>query len=76
MLMLPDDVSLPDPRTVVPEMVAVHQRHPQLNLMNLEAAAAARRLDARVLLSRRAVAGVLTGVLEAEGIPWKIVEIG
>ena len=76
MLTLPDDVLLPDPRFLVPEMVAVHQRHPQLNLMNLEATAAARVLDARVLLSERGAAGILPEVLTLERIPWRIVEIG
>ena len=76
MLTLPDDVLLPDPRLLVPEMVAVHQRHPHLNLMNLEATAAARLLEARVLLSERAAAGILPEVLTLERIPWRIVEIG
>jgi len=76
MLSLPDDVALPDPRLLVPEMVAMHQRHAQLNLMNLEAAAAARLLDARVLLSPRAAEGVLPHVLRAEGLAWKVVKIG
>ena len=73
MLELPDDVGLPDPRALVPEMVGVHQRHPQLNLLNVEATAAARLLDARVLLSAPSAAGVLGGVLDAEGVAWEIV---
>lgn len=68
MLELPGDVGLPDPRPLVPEMVGVHQRHPQLNLLNVEAAAAALLLDARVLLSAPSAAGVLGGVLDAEGV--------
>ena len=76
MLTLPDDVLLADPRLLVPEMVTVHQRHPQLNLMNLEAAAAARVLDARVLLSARAAEGLLPEVLTAEKVSWRVVEIG
>ena len=76
MLQLPDDVLLPDPRLLVPEMVTVHQRHRQLNLMNLEAVAAALVLDARVLLSEHASEGVLPGVLTAEKVPWRVVEIG
>lgn len=41
MLDLPGDIGLPDPRPLVPEMVRIHRRHPKLNLLNLEAAAAA-----------------------------------
>ena len=76
MLKLPDDVALPDPRLLVPEMVALHRRHPRLNLMNIEAAAAANVLDARVLLSVRAAEGVLPEVLSVERIAWRVVEIG
>ena len=76
MLRLPDDVRLPDPRLLVPEMVTVHQRHPHLNLMNLEATAAARVLDARVLLSPRAAAGILPEVLTAENISWRVIDFG
>ncbi len=75
MLTLPDHVLLADPRLLVPEMVTVQQRHPQLNLMNLEAAAAARVLDARVLLSARGADGVLPEVLTAENLSWRVVEI-
>lgn len=71
MLALPDDVGLPDPRALVPEMVGVHQRHPQLNLLNVEATAAARLLDARVLLSPGSAAGILPEVLDAEGLSWE-----
>lgn len=76
MLQLPEDVLLPDPRLLVPEMVTVHQRHPQLNLMNLEAVAAAHVLDARVLLSERAAEGILPEVLTLEQVSWRVVVIG
>ncbi len=76
MLVLPDDIELPDPRSLVPEMVRMHQRHSQLNVMNLEAVAAASLLEARVLLSSRASEGVLPQVLEAERLAWKVVTIG
>ena len=76
MLRLPDDVSLPDPRELVPEMAAMHQRHPQLNVMNVEAAAAAMLLDARVLLSVPAAEGILSGILDEERIPWRVVTVG
>jgi len=74
MLQLPDDVGLPDPRVLVPAMVEVASRNPQLNLMNVEAVATARLLDARVLLSPAAAQGVLPPVLDAEGIRWRTVE--
>ncbi len=72
LLALGDDVGLPDPRPLVPEMVGVHRRHPRLNLLNVEAAAAARLLDTRVLLSPLSARGVLPGVLEAEGVRWDL----
>ena len=76
MLRLPDDISLPDPRLLVPEMVTTHQRHPQLNIMNLEAVAAAALLEARVLLSVRASEGILPQILDAEGISWRVARVG
>jgi hypothetical protein len=71
MVELNENVRLPDPRPLVPEMVRVHRRHPKLNLLNLEATASARLLDARVLLSRPSASGVLPKVLDAEGIRWE-----
>ena len=70
MLRLPDNIGLPDPRLLVPEMVAIQRRHPQLNLLNIEAAAAARLLVGHVALSSPAAAGVLPAILEAERIEW------
>jgi hypothetical protein len=70
MLQLPDEIGLPDPRPLVPAMVDVASRHPRLNVMNIEAAASARILEARVLLSSPAAQGVLPAVLDAEGIHW------
>ncbi len=72
MLRLPDSIGLPDPRPLVPTMVDLAGRHPRLNLMNLEAAAAARVLDARVVLSPPAAQGVLAPVLDAEAIRWEV----
>ena len=74
MLALPDEIGLPDGRPLVPEMVGVHRRHPHLNLLNVEATAAALLLSARVLLSPAAARGVLPGVLDAEGVGWQEVE--
>jgi hypothetical protein len=59
MLSLPEDIELPDPRELVPAMVTMHQRHPLLNVMNVEAAAAAGLLGAQVLLSARGADGIL-----------------
>jgi hypothetical protein len=70
MLQLPEEIGLPPPRELVPAMVDVATRHPRLNVMNVEAVAAARVLEARVLLSPASAAGVVTPVLEAEGIRW------
>jgi hypothetical protein len=53
LLVLPDTIGLPDPQATVPAMAELSERHPQLNLLNLEAAAAAIVLDATVLLSVR-----------------------
>lgn len=73
LLRLPDHISLPEPRRTVPAMVDLARRHPKLNLLNLEAAAAARSLDATIWLSPEGAAGVLPPVLEAEGIVWTTV---
>ena len=74
MLQLPEEIGLPEPRALVPEMVGIHRRHPGLNLLNVEAAAAASLLQAEVLLSPRAVTGILPSVLGTEGIAWREVE--
>ena len=50
LLQLPERVGLPESRQLVPEMADIARRHPQLNLLNVEATAAARLLSARVLL--------------------------
>jgi hypothetical protein len=75
LLTLPDTVGLPDPRSTVPLMAELSERHPRLNLLNLEAAAAALALRATVLLSAEAAQGVLPAVLDAERITWRTVEI-
>lgn len=75
LLTLPDDVGLPESRSLVPVMVEVSRRHARLNLMNVEAVAAARLLDARVFLSSRAAEGVLPAVLDGERIPWTVAEV-
>ncbi len=75
LLALPDDIGLPDPRSTVPMMAELSERHPKLNLLNLEATAAGLALNATLLLSVEATRGVLPDVLEAERITWRIVEL-
>ncbi len=73
LLRLPDHIGLPEPRRTVPAMVDLASRYSKLNLLNLEAAAAARSLDATIWLSPEAGEGILPGVLDAERIPWRSV---
>jgi hypothetical protein len=73
MLQLPSNVGLPETRQTVPQMVDVATRHPQLNLLNLEAVAAASTLEATIWLSPKGASGVLPSVLDMEGISWKTV---
>jgi hypothetical protein len=54
-------------------MVDVASRHPHLNLLNLEAVAAARVLEATMWLSPAATGGILPEVLDMERIPWETV---
>ena len=75
LLALPDHIELPDPRRLVPVMADLARRHDRLNLLNLEAVAAASIADATVWLSSPAAAGVLPAVLESEGIRWREVRL-
>lgn len=75
LLELREDIGLPDPRDTVPVMARLAGRYPKLNLLNLEAVAAAMELDAEVWLSTAAAAGVLPNVLDAEQVPWRRVEV-
>ena len=75
LLALPEAIGLPDPRSTVPVMAELSERHPRLNLLNLEAVAAGLLLEATVLLSTEASRGVLPDVLDAENITWRVVEI-
>jgi len=72
LLRLREDIGLPEPRTAVSTMVTVASRHPQLNLLNIEATAAAIDTTDVVWLSAKASEGVLPSVLEAEGVPWQV----
>lgn len=56
-------------------MAELSERHPLLNLLNLEAAATGLVLDATVLLSIEATRGVLPEILDAEHVRWRTVEI-
>jgi hypothetical protein len=76
MLQLPVEVGLPETRQTVRRMVDIATRHPRLNLLNLEAVAAASILEAIVWLSPAGAAGVLPRVLDVEGIPWDTVHLG
>jgi hypothetical protein len=76
LLSLPEAIRLPDPRATVPIMAELSERHPRLNVLNLEAAGAALALRATVLLSAEAARGVLPAVLDAEKVSWRTVEIG
>jgi hypothetical protein len=76
LLSLPDTISLPESRTTVPVMAELSERHPRLNLLNLEAAAAGLLLDATVCLSVEESRGVLPKTLDFENIKWRTVEIG
>jgi hypothetical protein len=60
---------------MVPVKAELSERHPRLNLLNLEAAAAGLVLDATMLLSIEATRGVLPEILDAENIRWRTVEI-
>ena len=64
------------PPDATPWPSKLSERHPRLSLLNLDAAAAGLVLDATVLLSIEASAGVLPGVLDDEGITWLTVQIG
>lgn len=75
LLVLPETIGLPDPRSTVPVMAELSERHPRLNLLNLEAVAAGLALEATMLLSIETARGVLPEVLDAEHISWHVVEV-
>lgn len=76
LLRLRDDIDLPDSRITVPAMAEIAQRHPRLNVLNLEAVAVATTSGGTVWLSEEAAAGVLPRVLDAERIRWRAVRLG
>ena len=73
---LPAHIGLPASRELVPEMAGVARRHPQLNVLNIEATAAALLLSARVLLAPPASRRILPTTLADEHIRWDTVELG
>ena len=75
LLSLPETIGLPDPRSTVPVMAELSERHPRLNLLHLEAAATGLLLNATTLLSIEAARGLLPEILDAENIRWRTVEI-
>lgn len=75
MLKLPDEVGLPDSRLLVPVMVGVHRRHPNLSVQNTEATAAALMLGAKMVLSPPTASGQLAAVLPTEHITFQTVDL-
>jgi len=75
LLELRDDLALPDPRLTVPAMARLAGRYPSLNLLNLEAVVVGQLLAATLWLSPGTTAGVLPGVLDAEGVDWRTVTV-
>jgi len=75
LLTLPEHVGLPDPRFTVPLMAELSERHPRLNVINLEAVASGLALDATMALSTETAHGILPQVLAAEDVAWSIVEL-
>jgi len=75
MLTLPEDVGLPDSRQLVPVMVGVDRRHPNLSVLNTEAAAAALMLGAKMVLSPPTASGQLAAVLPIEDITFQMVDL-
>ncbi len=74
LLELEEHIELPNPRLTVPVMAQLAEQHTRLNVLSLEAAAAALTLGATVHLSPKAALGVLPQVLDAENIAWQEVE--
>jgi hypothetical protein len=75
LLDLRPDIALPDPRTTVPAMVQIAGRHPQLNLLNLEAVAVGQLLAATLWLSPETADGVLPAALDEERVAWRTIAI-
>jgi hypothetical protein len=75
LLELRTDILLPDSRQTVPRMARIAERHPRLNLLNLEAVAVGQLLAGTLWLSPETGGGVLPSVLDEEHVAWRTVEI-
>ncbi|MDQ6614419.1 MAG: hypothetical protein M3083_06665 [Actinomycetota bacterium] len=75
LLELRSDVSLPQPRSSVPQMARIASRHPQLNLLNLEAVAVGQLLGATLWISTETTRGILPAVLDQEHVPWQTIAV-
>jgi hypothetical protein len=73
LLELREDILLPDSRMTVPTMARFAGSYPHLNLLNLEALATGRLLNAILWLSPESTNGVLPEILDKEGIAWRTV---
>jgi hypothetical protein len=73
LLELRDDIGLAESRACVPVMADVARRHPRLNLLNVEAVAAAELLGATVWLSPPAAQGLLVDALDRERVRWRTI---
>jgi hypothetical protein len=73
MLRLSDDIDIPTARQLVPVMVEVSERHPKLNILNVEAVAASLFIGATTWLAPEAANGILPSVLDREGLQWTVV---
>ena len=75
LLELRTDILLPDSRQTVPRRARIAERHPWLNLLNLEVVAVGQLLAGTLWLSPETSAGVLPSVLDQEHVAWLVVEI-
>ncbi len=75
LLELRDDIGLVGARSTVPIMAELARVHPKLNVLNLEAAATARVIEATVWLSDLGAAGILPSILDHERLRWKTIVI-
>jgi hypothetical protein len=73
MLRLSDDIDIPTARQLVPVMVEVSERHPKLNILNVEAVAASLFIGGTTWLAPEAANGILPSVLDREGLQWTVV---
>lgn len=75
LLELRTDILLLDTRQIVPRMARIAERHPRLNLLNLEVVAVGQLLAGTLWLSPETSGGVLPAVLDEEHVAWRTVEI-